>query len=66
MKYLAQEGFKAKKTSRRDISAVLSDPSMLGATTVASTSLIAAIAGISVFVTGGIGGVHRGGELSKS
>ena len=35
-----------------------------GATTVAATALLAARAGISVFVTGGIGGVHRGGERS--
>ena len=35
-----------------------------GATTVAATMRLAALAGISVFVTGGLGGVHRGGEVS--
>ena len=35
-----------------------------GATTVSATALLAARAGVSVFVTGGIGGVHRGGEAS--
>lgn len=51
------------KVSRRDLGLVLSKKS-LGATTVASTMYIAAAAGIHVFVTGGIGGVHRGGEES--
>ena len=47
------------KVSRRDLSAVLASRK-LGATTVAATILIASQAGISVFATGGIGGVHRG------
>jgi pseudouridine-5'-phosphate glycosidase len=47
------------KVSRRDLSAVLQSQKP-GATTVAATILIAAQAGISVFATGGIGGVHRG------
>jgi pseudouridine-5'-phosphate glycosidase len=47
------------KVSRRDLSAVLQSRKP-GATTVAATILIAAQAGISVFATGGIGGVHRG------
>jgi len=47
------------KVSRRDLSAVL-QTRKLGATTVAATILIASQAGISVFATGGIGGVHRG------
>jgi len=47
------------KVSRRDISAVLTSRKP-GATTVAATILIASQAGISVFATGGIGGVHRG------
>lgn len=46
------------KVSRRDIPFVLSRK-LNGATTVASTMIIAALAGIKVFVTGGIGGVHR-------
>lgn len=51
------------KVSRRDIGLVLSTNS-LGATTVAATMYIAALAGIRVFVTGGIGGVHRGAQES--
>lgn len=47
------------KTSRRDIPFIVAK-SLDGATTVASTMIIAALAGIKVFVTGGIGGVHRG------
>jgi pseudouridine-5'-phosphate glycosidase len=46
------------KTSRRDIPFVLAK-GMDGATTVASTMIIANLAGIKVFATGGIGGVHR-------
>jgi len=47
------------KVSRRDLPAVLASGG-LGATTVAGTMICAALAGIEVFVTGGIGGVHRG------
>lgn len=53
----------AHKVSRRDLPAVLTSGE-LGATTVAGTMICAALAGIEVFVTGGIGGVHRGGETS--
>jgi pseudouridylate synthase len=49
----------ARKVSRRDLPAVLANGE-LGATTVAATMICAALAGIEVFVTGGIGGVHRG------
>ena len=49
----------AMKVSRRDLPAVLTSGG-LGATTVAGTMICAALAGIEVFVTGGIGGVHRG------
>ncbi|MGE4239978.1 pseudouridine-5'-phosphate glycosidase [Ramlibacter sp.] len=49
----------AHKVSRRDLPAVLASGE-LGATTVAGTMICAALAGIEVFVTGGIGGVHRG------
>ncbi|MES2785540.1 MAG: pseudouridine-5'-phosphate glycosidase [Pseudomonadota bacterium] len=49
----------ARKVSRRDLPAVLA-AGELGATTVAATMICAALAGIEVFVTGGIGGVHRG------
>ncbi|HSI54408.1 MAG TPA: pseudouridine-5'-phosphate glycosidase [Ramlibacter sp.] len=53
----------AQKVSRRDLPAVLAGGG-LGATTVAGTMICAAMAGIEVFVTGGIGGVHRGAEVS--
>merc|ERR1712159_933247 len=49
------------KVSRRDLSTVIGLKKN-GATTVATTMLIANMAGIKVFVTGGIGGVHRGAE----
>lgn len=51
------------KVSLRDIPYVLSK-NLYGATTVAATMRIAAMAGIKIFVTGGIGGVHRGAENS--
>ena len=53
----------AIKVSRRDLAYVLSQK-LLGATTVAATMICAELAGIEVFVTGGIGGVHRGAETS--
>ena len=53
----------AIKVSRRDLPYVLSQR-RLGATTVAATMICAQLAGIEVFVTGGIGGVHRGAETS--
>ncbi|MEA4962082.1 pseudouridine-5'-phosphate glycosidase [Lutispora sp.] len=49
------------KTSRRDMPFIVSEK-LDGATTVASTMIIAALAGIKVFATGGIGGVHRGAQ----
>jgi len=51
------------KVSIRDMAYVLSQK-IYGATTVAATMRIAHLAGISVFVTGGIGGVHRGAETT--
>jgi len=53
----------ALKVSRRDLAYALAEKK-LGATTVAATMICAALAGIEVFVTGGIGGVHRGAETS--
>ncbi|MBT9502504.1 MAG: pseudouridine-5'-phosphate glycosidase [Burkholderiaceae bacterium] len=53
----------AMKVSRRDLPFVLSQGGV-GATTVAATMICAELAGIEVFVTGGIGGVHRGAETS--
>ncbi|MFC5603198.1 pseudouridine-5'-phosphate glycosidase [Sporosarcina koreensis] len=49
------------KASRRDL-AYLIATKQLGATTVATTMIAASLAGIKIFVTGGIGGVHRGAE----
>ena len=49
------------KVSLRDLPYVVSQ-TLLGATTVAATMRIASMAGIKIFVTGGIGGVHRGAE----
>jgi pseudouridylate synthase len=51
------------KASRRDIGFLVASKGH-GATTVASTMIIADLAGIKVFATGGIGGVHRGAETS--
>ncbi|KKB11069.1 pseudouridine-5'-phosphate glycosidase [Devosia geojensis] len=58
---LAQEGGTAAKASRRDVASLLVKGGLAG-TTVATTMQIAALAGIKVFATGGIGGVHRGAE----
>src|SRR5207245_8110876 len=51
------------KVSRADLASVLAS-GMPGATTVAGTMIAAEMAGIRIFATGGIGGVHRGGENS--
>lgn len=59
--YLGKEGVKVAKASRRDIPFLLAKQAD-GATTVAATMIIAHMAGIEVFCTGGIGGVHRGAE----
>ena len=62
---LAEVGPQATKTSRRDVSSVLAaGRGSVGATTVSGTMILAHLAGIAVFGTGGIGGVHRGGEES--
>ncbi|KAL2622100.1 hypothetical protein R1flu_002305 [Riccia fluitans] len=61
LEYLAQCRTKAAKTARRDIAQVIAKGAT-GATTVSATMFFAAKAGIHVFVTGGIGGVHRLGE----
>jgi len=58
---LASEGHKAAKASRRDVAALLVSGDLAG-TTVATTMMAAAWAGIRIFATGGIGGVHRGAE----
>lgn len=56
--YIAKEGKQVIKTSRRDIPYIISKK-LNGATTVSATMIIAAMAGIKVFATGGIGGVHK-------
>ena len=61
LEHLAKEGYKAAKASRRDMAAILAKGEMAG-TTVATTMQICALAGIKIFATGGIGGVHRGAE----
>ncbi|MBQ4581982.1 MAG: pseudouridine-5'-phosphate glycosidase [Oscillospiraceae bacterium] len=61
--YLGKEGLKVTKASRRDLP-ILVAKGVDGATTVATTMMVAAMAGISVFATGGIGGVHRGAEVT--
>ena len=63
IEYLGKEGPKVIKTSRRDIPYVMSK-GLNGATTVASTMILAAKAGVKIFATGGIGGVHRGAQDS--
>lgn len=60
---LADPEHKIVKVSRRDIPHLLASRAD-GATTVAATMILAQQAGISVFATGGIGGVHRGAETS--
>ena len=52
-----------KKISRRDLAVAVSQK-LSGSTTVASTMIIASLANIAVFATGGIGGVHRGAETT--
>lgn len=58
---LGKAGASVAKASRRDLPMLVSRKED-GATTVAATMIIAAMAGIRVFATGGIGGVHRGAE----
>lgn len=59
IEYLGKTGRSVAKVSRRDLSFLLAN-GQPGATTVATTMLIADLAGIRIFATGGIGGVHRG------
>lgn len=56
---LAEESGSAAKASRRDVASLIVKGGLAG-TTVATTMQIAALAGIRIFATGGIGGVHRG------
>ena len=63
IEYLGREGRNVAKVSRRDIPYIMVKGAD-GATTVAATMFIASLAGIKVFATGGIGGVHRGAETT--
>ena len=63
IEYLGKAGRNVTKASRRDLPMLIAK-GMDGATTVAATMIIAAMAGIRVFATGGIGGVHRGAETT--
>ena len=63
IEYFGKKGQAIHKASRRDL-AVLCARGEDGATTVATTMIIAHMAGISIFATGGIGGVHRGAETT--
>ena len=61
--YLGKKGLDVSKASRRDLPVLLAKGED-GATTVATTMIAAAMAGIHIFATGGIGGVHRGAETT--
>lgn len=61
--YLGRKGLNVIKASRRDIP-VLAAKGEDGATTVAATMILANLAGIKIFATGGVGGVHRGAETT--
>lgn len=63
IEHLGKEGLKVTKVSRRDIPIVVSRGED-GATTVSATMILAKMAGVAVFATGGIGGVHRGAETT--
>ncbi len=63
IEYFGKKGTAIRKASRRDL-AVLCARGQDGATTVTTTMMIAHMAGISIFATGGIGGVHRGAETT--
>ena len=63
IEHLGKKGLSVTKASRRDLP-VLAARGEDGATTVAATMIISALAGIPVFCTGGIGGVHRGAEVT--
>ena len=63
IEYFGKKGQAIHKASRRDLAALCAKGED-GATTVATTMLIAHLAGIKIFATGGIGGVHRGAETT--
>lgn len=63
VEYLGKKGLDVQKASRRDLPVILSK-GLDGATTVATTMIAAALAGVKIFATGGVGGVHRGAEVT--
>ena len=63
IEYLGKQGTKVAKASRRDLTTLV-ERKADGATTVTTTMMIAHMAGIRIFATGGIGGVHRGAETT--
>ena len=63
IEYLGRTGRAVAKASRRDLPALVARGAD-GATTVTTTMIIAHMAGIRIFATGGIGGVHRGAEVT--
>ena len=63
IEYLGKTGRAVAKASRRDLPALVAR-GLDGATTVTTTMIIANLAGIRIFATGGIGGVHRGAEVT--
>lgn len=63
IEYLGKKGHDIPKVSRRDLPVIVAK-GLDGATTVSPTMIIADLAGIRIFATGGIGGVHRGAETT--
>ena len=63
IEYLGKRGLNVPKASRRDLPVLLAKGED-GATTVTTTMIAAGLAGVKVFATGGIGGVHRGAETT--
>lgn len=63
IEYLGKKGLAVAKASRRDLPVLLAG-GQDGATTVAATMIGADLAGVRIFATGGIGGVHRGAETT--
>ncbi len=64
IEFLGKTGQSALKVSRRDLPFAVSSRDTVGATTVAATMIVAELAGVKIFATGGIGGVHRGAPTS--
>jgi len=61
LELLSSDSKNSRKCSRRDLAYVMAKK-INGSTTVAGTMYLAHLAGIKIFITGGVGGVHRGGE----